>query len=136
MNQFESIVFFIILMNAAGAAVNAMGVFPYTIQTSSLVTVHTIQQGAGATVYGNGSATFNTPTLTGFGSSIYSYVLMFGDWFGAMVSFISTLAVSVLIPSFYLTQWGVPSAIANVINVAVWFDYFIFIMLHLRGNRE
>ncbi|MGC8696539.1 MAG: hypothetical protein ACP5UD_09070, partial [Conexivisphaera sp.] len=95
MNQFESIVFFIILMNAAGAAVNAMGVFPYTIQTSNLVTVHTIQQGAGATVYGNGSATFNTPTLTGFGSSIYSYVLMFGDWFGAMVSFISTLAVSV-----------------------------------------
>lgn len=90
--------------------------------------------GAGSST--NCSGLFSCMSYAGQG--LFQYVLFIGDWLFALQRWVSYFFIVMVLPGQYLSSppYNVPATIVNMITVAMYFDYFLFTILFLRGGRQ
>jgi hypothetical protein len=134
-----SLLLFIMLLNLSIPVVNYMtapnGQPLFSTQTNNFPewSVQNVTSGAQCNVDQSGKPVC-TPTLSGSGSSFLSTMLIFGDFFGALIKFIATMIEGVVLPYFFLVNWGVPSVLAAVYNGGMWMVYFFAYITFLSGR--
>lgn len=144
MDRILSVTLGIMLISAGLSYAQSWGIFGLANQVpanaATGVTAKVIATAAGC-VTGNGTvACPPNPTLSFTGTSFFGDVLFIGDWLGAMASFIATFATIVPVPGqLILAYTGGPQsplgALAAMVDLGCWFDYFLFVVLFLRGGR-
>lgn len=132
----------ILLVSAGLSYAQSWGVFNAAgipSSAASAVTPNVIAAASGCTQSQNPNCQTNPP-LSYSGTSFFGSVLYFGDWLGALAAFVGTFATVVPVPGQLLTAYtgGANSplqALAMMVNLGTWFDYFLFVVLFLRGGR-
>ena len=97
----------------------------------------------------------NTAGLTGSGgplTGLFQYVAFVGDWITGLGKFVEYFALGILAPGQFLTAppFCIPGGIAinsacgytsatvgipDMITAGIWLDYFLYVILFLRGGR-
>ncbi len=142
MDRILSITLGIMLVSAGLSYASSWGIFnaagiPGSAATS--ITPNVIAQGAGC----SSSASPNcqgTPSLSYSGTPFFGSILFIGDWLGALAQFVGTFSTIMPVPGQLLLAYtgGANSpltALSFMIDLGVWFDYFLFVVLFLRGGK-
>jgi hypothetical protein len=141
MARLTTIMILVLFVNLSINVVNAYFVTSqgqplFTAQAQSYPSwgINNVTQGAQCQQYSNG--TYNcspTPPSSGAGN-ILSSIFFFGDYFGAMADFIGAMLQGVVLPYFFLVNWGVPPLLALIFNAGMWIDYLYFFLMLLSGR--
>lgn len=144
MDRILSVTLGIMLVSAGLSYANSWGIFSAAGipgSAANAVTPNVIESnsGCGANTQQPNCAT--TPSLSYTGTSYFGSVLFIGDWLGALSQFVGTFSTIVPVPGQLLLAYtgGANSplgALAAMIDLGVWFDYFLFVVLFLRGGRQ
>lgn len=139
MDRILSITLAILLISAGLSYVQGWGIFNIATTVpgaAQAITPNIIAQGAGC---GSSSSPNcpTTPSLSYTGTSYFGNVLFIGDWLGALAAFVGTFSTIVPVPGQLITAYAGPSAapLAGIVDIACWFDYFLFVILFLRGGK-
>ena len=127
-----SILLFVLLVNASMSYTNTLNLWGgQTFQTYPW-TASAFQAGSQCTTENNNGSITCTPSISN--AAFASTFFVFGDFFGGLLAFVATMIEGVLLPYFILVNWGVPVGLAAIINTAVWFDYFVLIVMFRSGR--
>jgi hypothetical protein len=142
MDRILSVTLGILLISAGLSYAQSWGIFGLAGIPPSAASAVTPNVIAAASGCGSSSAPNcqQTPQLSYQGTSFFGSVLFIGDWLGALSTFVGTFSTIVPVPGELLLAYtgGANSplkALAAMIDLAVWFDYFVFVVLFLRGGR-
>ncbi len=135
MGRILNVMMFTMLFAGGSSFVNSWGLWNYQSPTSPQWGLPNVIVNSGCTTYSNQTTHCAVPTLSGSGSSVWQSLLTFGDYFGAMTTFVSTFGPGLVVPGYFLLAYGVPSGLVVIIAGGVYFSYFVFLMFFLRGNR-
>jgi hypothetical protein len=146
LDRILSVTLGILLLSAGLSYAQSWGIFGgagVAQGAASSVTPDVIAQASGCPTGGSSGTSggcTGTPSLSFTGTSFFSSVLFIGDWLGAMAQFVSTFATVVPVPGQLLTAYtgGASSPLAPLammVNLGCWFDYFLFVVLFLRGGK-
>lgn len=143
MDRILSITLGILLVSSGLSYVNTWGIFAAAgipPSAATAVSPNVIEQGSGCGSNTQQPNCPTTPTLSYSGTNFFGSVLFIGDWLGAMSQFVSTFSTIVPVPGQILLTYtgGANSplgALAGMIDIVCWFDYFLFAVLFLRGGK-
>lgn len=158
MDRYLQICLFIILVNFSSSIITsqitiAVGYAPNTpVSQSKAALVNqtsNLEAAAGCTTYQNGTQNCQGATqgLTGSSgplSGLFQYVVFVGDWLGGLGLFIKYMTLGLLTPGQILGQqpYNLPDlansgniGIPDAITAGMYFVYFLFVILFLRGGR-
>ena len=138
--RLPDILLFTMLLTVAFPVANAMqtvaGVPIFGAQQTGPTNwgINDLTKGSQCTVAANGT-TECSPTLSTQSTSLLSTILFWGDMFGSVLRFIAAMIVGVGLPAYMAVHnFGVNPLLAVVINVGVWFEYFLFYTYFISGR--
>jgi hypothetical protein len=76
----------------------------------------------------------NPALLIASAASLLSVMLVFGNFFGALVTYLLLFTTNMVIPSILLYSFGVPLTAIAIIASALWFSWLIEI-LQIQSGR-
>lgn len=146
---------FMLLFNVSSATVNSLQVFGYCLRPNpsftggatlplggpcSTPTDLSTQSSQSLAQSGCGNITVNPQTNAatcnpniGNTATGFPNILIFGDWFGAMLSFIETFSIGLVYPGWILQQLGL-GTFAGIFSAAMDTSWFLF-LLWMRSGR-
>lgn len=130
------VIFFIILIQAVLAGFNTTGIFTPVapaVNVTNGFDVSKVQNQVGCSSYvvGNTQVTCTPSVQNG---AVLSSLTIFGNWFSALVSLMSSFASGLILPGNIVAQLGFGLVIANMINVGVWVMWAILILYMISGR--
>lgn len=146
MDRIVQVILLLVLFQSASVFVNTWGLSATAVLPDSSGSNNnnplnsTSIAGAAGCTYNISSGNWNCNSVSGIGSlpligTIASAVYTFGDWLGALQSFVSTFGAAIFIPGGILLKYGVPLGLVSAIDSGIYFIYFLFVILYLRGSR-
>jgi hypothetical protein len=128
------ILMFILLFNVSTAAVNTLHLFSYSAIPNASFNVGPVQTQGECQTFTVGQDSSQCNPSIGNTASVIPSLLVFGDWFGGMVSVIIAFAQGLVVPGYFLFQFGVPAVWVAIFSAGIYACWF-FLLIWLRTGR-
>ena len=128
------ILMFMLLFNVSTGAVNTLNLFSYSATPNSSFNVGPIQSQAQCQTFTVGASSSGCTPSIGNTATLLQNILVFGDWFGGLVSVIIAFGQGLVVPGYFLLQFGVPAVWVAIFSSGIYACWF-FLLIWLRTGR-